>query len=88
MNTEINKVNEIKIATREGHFAGVSAAFEVERAHKNASKRAQKLVTKATMIAAGVEPPSGQWETMEAAEKWLLATAREHFGTPVSETAE
>lgn len=82
-----NKVNDIKIATRTGNAAGVSAAFEVERAHKNASKRAQKLVTKATMIAAGVEPPSGQWETVEAAEKWLMATAREHFAS-VANAAE
>lgn len=74
---DFERVQNNKRVAREAEREGNESGFDAEKLHKQTVRRQAKLVVKATMIAAGIEPASGQWETAEAAEKWLMAIAKD-----------
>lgn len=88
-NEHMSKSNNVVSAVVEGSNDGRRKGFDPDFQREKAEKRMVRLITKASMIAAGIEPPSGQWETRESAVAWLDHQESELNGEqPFADAAE
>lgn len=74
-------------AEQKGSAEGRVNAFNPAFIEEKSRKRMARLIVKATMIASGTEPPSGQWDSAEKALAWLENEASQLPVAPVAKVA-